>query len=325
MTFVAALNEALVEEFERDPSIFLMGEDVGQYGGIFRVTQGLQAKFGKERVRDTPISEAAFVGAALGAAMTGKRPIVEIIFADFSFVAMDQILNQVAKARYMSGGNVKVPLVLRMQGGGYKGQAAQHSQSIEAIFAHFPGLLVVTPSTSADAKGMLKSAIRDDNPVVFLEHKMIYTQSGKVPDGENLVPLGKAAIRREGKDATLLGYSYAMGFVNEAAERLAGEGIDCEVIDLRSINPLDMETISASIRKTHRCAIVHEAHTNCGFGAEIAARVQEHLFDELDAPVLRVGGADVPVPYALELESAMLPSVDRICATVRSLTGKGSK
>ena len=319
MTFVSALNEALVEEFERDENVFLMGEDVGQYGGIFRVTVGLQTKFGTERVRDTPISEAAFVGAALGASMVGKRPIVEILFADFSFVAMDQMLNQIAKARYMSGGNVKVPLVIRMQGGGYKGQAAQHSQSIEAIFAHIPGLLVVSPSTPADAKGLLKTAIRDDNPIVFIEHKMIYNESGEVPTGEHLVPLGKAAIRREGGDVTLLGYSYAMGFVLDAAEALAKEGIECEVIDLRSIVPLDMETIRSSVRRTHRCVIVHEAHKSCGFGAEIAARVQEEMFDELDTPILRVGGADVPVPYAQNLESAMLPSVDRICATVRSL------
>jgi pyruvate dehydrogenase E1 component beta subunit len=187
------------------------------------------------------------------------------------------------------------------------------------VFAHFPGLLVVSPSTPADAKGLLKTAIRDDNPVVFIEHKMIYNEKGEVPTGEHFVPLGKAAVRREGKDVTLLGYSYVMGFVLEAATKLASEGIDTEVIDLRSINPLDMETIAASIRKTHRCVIVHEAHTTCGFGAEIVARVQEQLFDELDAPVLRVGGIDVPVPYAIELESAMLPSVDRICATVRSL------
>lgn len=319
MTFVAALNEALVEEFQHDENVFLIGEDVGNYGGIFRVTVGLQSKFGKERVRDTPISEAAFVGAALGAAMTGKRPIVEILFADFSFVAMDQIVNQIAKARYMSGGNVKVPVVIRMQGGGYKGQAAQHSQSIEAVFAHFPGLLVVSPSTPADAKGLLKTAIRDENPVVFIEHKMIYNEKGEVPSEEHFVPFGKAAVRREGKDVTLLGYSYAMGFVNAAADRLASEGIEAEVIDLRSINPLDMATIATSILKTHRCVIVHEAHTNCGFGAEITARIQEQLFDELDAPILRVGGVDVPVPYAVELESAMLPSVDRICAAVRSI------
>ncbi|MFS8543123.1 MAG: alpha-ketoacid dehydrogenase subunit beta, partial [Limnochordales bacterium] len=289
LTYAQALNEALREEMAADPRVFLMGEDIGHYGGIFRVTQDLLAEFGPERVRDTPISEAAFIGAGLGAAMTGLRPVVEIMWVDFAMVAMDQIVNQVAKMRYMSGGQVAVPMVIRTQGGGGRGNAAQHSQSLEGLFAQIPGLKVVMPATPADAKGLLKAAIRDDNPVIFIEHKMLYATRGPVPTGEHIVPLGRADIKRPGSHVTVVAWSRALLYALEAAERLAAEGISAEVIDLRTVTPLDLDTIYESVRKTHRAVVAHEACTSFGPGAEIAARIQHDLFDELDAPVVRVG------------------------------------
>lgn len=319
LSFPKAVNEALHQEMKRDSNVIVMGEDIGRFGGMFRCTEGLFEGFGAKRVWDTPISESGFVGMSLGAALTGKRPVVEIMFIDFTLVAMDQLLNQVAKTHYMSGGGARVPLVIRTQGGGYKGAAAQHSQMLEALFLHVPGLKVVVPSNPADAKGLLASAIRDDNPVVFIEHKQLYATSGPVPEGEHSVPLSKAAVVRPGEHLTIASYSYTLTLAAEAAEGLSKEGIEAEVIDLRTLNPLDWDTISASIRKTHRLLIAHEAYGRCGFGADLAAQVQERLFDDLDAPVARVCGADVPVPFAKALEDAALPSAAKIAAKVRAM------
>lgn len=319
LTFPQAVNEGIRQEMRRDPAVLLMGEDVGRYGGMFRVTEGIFEEFGEMRVWDTPISESGFVGMALGLAMTGKRPIVELMFFDFMLVAMDQILNQVAKARYMSGGKASNSLVIRTQGGGFKGAASQHSQMLETLILHVPGFKVVAPSNAADAKGLLAAAVRDDNPVFFIEHKQLYGASGVVPEGEHFVPIGKAAVAREGTDATICSYSYEVTMALEAAELLAKEGISVEVIDLRTLNPLDWETISTSVRKTHRMLVVHESHYRCGFGSDLAAQVQEKLFDDLDAPVLRVCAEDVPVPFAQALETACLPSPAKIVDAVRKL------
>ena len=312
-----ALREALHEEMVRDPRVFVMGEDIGVYGGVFKVTDGFLAEFGPQRVRETPISEAGFVGAAVGAAMTGKRPVVEIMFADFVFVAADSIFNQAAKMRYMSGGRVEVPLVIRTQQGGGRGNGAQHSQSLEALFAHVPGLKVVLPSTPHDAKGLLKAAIRDQNPVVFIEHKLLYNTRGPVPEADYLIPLGQAEIKRAGHDVTLVTYSRTTLFALDAAEQLADEGISVEVIDLRTIIPLDRQTILESVRKTGRLVVVHEAHRFCGVGAEIVALVQEEAFDYLDAPIVRVAAKDVPIPVSPALEPHVLPQTDDIIAGVR--------
>ncbi len=317
--YVGALNSALQHEMDRDSSVFVMGEDVGRHGGMFRVTAGLLERFGERRVIDTPISESGFIGLALGAAVMGKRPVVEIMFQDFALVALDQILNQVAKTTYMSGGEVKVPLVLRTQGGGYKGSAAQHSQMLEALFLHLPGLKVVAPSNAADAKGLLSTAIRDDNPVLFLEHKLLYASKEDYPDGEYLVPLGKARVVRPGTNLTLISYSFLVGMALEAAMVLETQGVSAEVIDLRSLNPLDWPTLETSVRKTHRVLIVHEAHARCGVAADLSAQIQERLFDELDAPILRLCARDIPIPFAQVLEEATLPSVDKILAKVREL------
>jgi pyruvate dehydrogenase E1 component beta subunit len=317
MYFNHALREALREEMDRDPRVFIMGEDIGVYGGVFKVTEGLLATFGPERVRETPISESGFVGAALGAAITGWRPIAELMFMDFAFVAADAIFDQVAKMRYMSGGRVKAPLVIRTQQGGGRGNGAQHSQSLEALFAHIPGLKVVLPSTPYDAKGLLKSAIRDDNPVVFIEHKLLYPTRGPVPEEEYLIPLGQADVKRAGTDVTVVSYSRTLLFALAAAERLAGEGISVEVIDLRTLVPLDMAAILSSVEKTSRLVVVHEAHRCCGFGAELAARVQEEALYYLEAPIVRVAARDVPIPVSPVLESHVLPQEDDIVAAVR--------
>jgi len=319
LTFPRAVNEALHQEMSRDPSVIVMGEDIGRFGGMFRCTEGLFVKYGPKRVWDTPISEAGFVGMGLGAAMTGKRPVLELMFIDFALTGMDQILNQVAKSHYMTGGTVKVPLVIRTQGGGYKGAAAQHSQMLEALFVHVPGLKVVAPSNAADAKGLLSAAIRDDNPVLFIEHKQLYGGAGEVPEGEYVVPLGKAAVVRVGKDLTIASYSFTVSLALEAAEQLSKERIEAEVVDLRTLNPLDWDTIAGSIRKTHRLLVAHESYGRCGIGADLAAQVQEKLFDDLDAPVLRVTGADTPIPYAKVLEGASLPSAKRIVDKAKEL------
>jgi len=318
LTIAQALNEALREEMLRNEKVFLMGEDIGDYGGIYKVTNGLLAEFGAERVRDTPISEAAFVGAGIGAAMTGWVPVVEIMWIDFTTVAMDQIINQAAKMKYMSGGQSGVPMVIRTQGGGGRGNAAQHSQSLETLFAHIPGLRVVVPSNAADAKGLLKSAIRGSSPTIFIENKMLYTKKGPVPDGEHLVPLGKGAVKRVGSDVTLISLSRMVDLAMEAAVELEKEGIFAEVIDLRSLNPLDEEIILNSVRKTHRAVVVHEATRLFGWGGEVCALIQEKAFDDLDAPVLRAATDDVPIPYNRMLEQQTLPQVEDIVQAVRS-------
>jgi pyruvate dehydrogenase E1 component beta subunit len=308
LTYTQALREALTEEMQRDPNIILMGEDIGAYGGVFRVTEGLLAKFGPDRVKDTPISEAGFIGMGVGMAMTGKRPVPELMFMDFALVAADQIWNQAAKLRSMSGGRVKVPIVIRAQQGGGRGNGAQHSQSFETLFTHIPGFKVALPATPADAKGMLKSALRDDNPVMFIEHKLLYNTKGEVPDGEYTVPLGKADVKREGTDLTIVSYSRQLLFALEAAETLQKEhGISAEVVDLRSTVPMDMDTVIASLKKTHRLLITHESHASCGVGAEVAMRVMERAFDELDAPIMRVAGMDLPIHSAKSLEDFVLP------------------
>ena len=317
LSYREALNQAMREEMRRDENIILLGEDIGSYGGVFKVTKGLWDEFGADRVIDTPISEAGFVGAAIGAAITGLKPIVEIMWVDFMLVAMDQMINQAAKMTYMSGGQTKVPLVIRTQGGGGRGNAAQHSQSLETLFAHIPGLKVVVPSTPYDAKGLLKSAVREGCPVVFIENKMLYNQKGEVPEEEYLIPLGKADIKRKGSDVTVVALSRMVAFALEAAEQLSREGIDVEVIDLRTLVPLDLEMVKVSLRQTHRVVIVHEATGAYGWGAEVAARLQEEAFDELDAPILRVTAENTPVPYNLKLEKEMFPQVSDIISAIR--------
>jgi pyruvate dehydrogenase E1 component beta subunit len=313
LTYTQALREALTEEMERDPNIILMGEDIGAYGGVFRVTEGLLNKFGPSRVKDTPISEAGFIGLGVGMAMTGKRPVAELMFMDFALVAADQIWNQAAKLRSMSGGRVQMPLMIRSQQGGGRGNGAQHSQSFETFFTHIPGFKVVLPATPADAKGLLKSALRDPNPVMFIEHKLLYNTKGEVPDGEYTVPLGKADVKREGTDLTLVSYSRQTLLALEAADILQKEhGISAEVVDLRCTVPMDMATVIASLKKTHRLLVTHESHAACGVGAEVAMRVMEQAFDELDAPIMRVAGMDVPIHSAKVLEDIVLPQADAI-------------
>ena len=320
LTVAEAICEGLREEMERDPRVFLMGEDVGAIGGIFATSRGLQEKFGPERVRDAPISEAAIVGYAIGAAVAGLRPVVECGgFVDFLSLTMDQIVNQAAKLRYMFGGKGTVPIVVRAaQGTGVK-LAAQHSQSLEAWFAHIPGLIVVCPSTPADAKGLLLAAIRNPNPVIFLEHKMLYFVKGDVPDGEGLERIGVAARRREGTDVTLCSYSLMTHRCLEAADLLGQRGVSCEVIDLRTIRPWDKAALLDSVRKTHRLAVVHEAVRSFGAGAEIAATVMDEAFDELDAPVIRVAAHDIPMPFNDTLERETVPTVERIVEAVEKL------
>jgi 2-oxoisovalerate dehydrogenase E1 component len=318
--FREAIQEALREEMHRDPNVFVMGEDVGLYGGAYGATRGLFEEFGSERVRDTPISEATIGGAAVGAAMAGMRPVAEIMYVDFTPLAMDQIANQGAKNRYMFGGKTVVPMVVRSEGGAGRSIAAHHSQSLEGLWTHFPGIYVVMPSTPFDAKGLLKAAIRDDNPVMFIEHKMLYGVEGYVPDGENadyVIPFGVADVKREGSDVTVITYSRMVHRALEAAERLAEENVSVEVIDLRTLKPLDMETVAASVKKTGRVVGVTEAYKTGSFISELAMRVQEEVFDWLDAPVVRVCAADVPVPMSEPLEDAAIPSVERIIAGIR--------
>jgi len=319
MTCREALNQALAEEMERDPRVFILGEDVGLYEGSFKVTRGLLARFGEKRVLDTPIAEAGIVGLACGAAMAGLRPVPELMTVNFAIVALDQIMNHVAKVRYMFGGQVEVPLVIRAPGGGGNQLAAQHSHSLESLFLHCPGLRVVAPSVPADAKGLLKSAIRCRDPVIFLEHEGLYGVKGDVPEGEHLVPLGQADIKRPGRDLTLIAVSRMVFVCLEAAEMLARRGIEAEVVDLRCLNPLDMATVIASVRRTHRALTVEESWQTGGWGGEVAARIMELAFDELDAPVLRLGGADVPMPYNRDLEKAAIPDADAVCRRVDEL------
>jgi pyruvate/2-oxoglutarate/acetoin dehydrogenase E1 component len=314
-----AINEALREEMERDPSVFIMGEDVAIYGGAYGVTRGLYQKFGEERVRDTAISEAAIVGAGLGAAITGLRPVVEIMYVDFMSIAMDQLCNQVAKIRYMFGGKTKVPLVIRTQGGPGRTLGAHHSQSLEAWFVHIPGIKVVMPATPYDAKGLLKSAIREDNPIVYIEHKMLYRTKGVIPEEEYLVPIGKTDVKREGDDVTIVAYSKALLTTLEAAEEIEKLGISCEVVEPMTLLPLDIETIVNSVKKTHKVIIVHEACKTGGVGAEIASQIMENAFDYLDAPIKRLCGADVPMPKAPNLEKLAVPQKEDIIKAVKEL------
>jgi pyruvate/2-oxoglutarate/acetoin dehydrogenase E1 component len=319
ITYAQALNEALREEMRVDPRVFLMGEDIGHHGGIFRVTKDLIDEFGADRVRDTPISESGFVGLGIGAAMVGMRPVVELLFMDFALVAADQIVNQAAKLRYMAGGTVSVPIVIRAQQGGGRGNGAQHSQSFESWFAQVPGLIVVAPSTPMDAKGLLKSSIREGNPVMFIEHKLLYNTKGDVPESDYSIPIGKAEIKRDGRDITIVSYSRTLLFALEAAEKLAQQGIEAEVIDLRTIEPLDMDAILESIKGTGRLLVVHESHSNCGLGAEIIARVGEQASDRLIMPARRLGAKHIPIPVAEALENAVLPQTKDIIRAVEAM------
>ncbi len=320
ITYKEAVKQAMQEEMRRDESVFLMGEDVGIYGGAFGVSLGMLDEFGEERVRDTPISEAVIAGAAAGAAVTGMRPIAEIMFSDFITIAMDSLVNQAAKMRYMFGGKARVPMVLRMPGGSGTGAAAQHSQSLEAWLVHVPGLKVVMPSTPYDAKGLLKTAIRDDNPVVFIETKTVYNRKGEVPEEDYTIPFGVADVKRVGKDVTVFATGTMVHRSLEAADILAKEGIDVEVIDPRTLVPFDKETLVKSVMKTGKLIIVHEACKRGGFGGEVAAEIMDsEAFDYLDAPIKRVAGKNVPIPYCMELERSAVPQVEDIVTAVREI------
>jgi pyruvate/2-oxoglutarate/acetoin dehydrogenase E1 component len=320
MAYRAAIAQAMIEEMERDSSVILLGEDVGSFGGAMAASKGLWDKFGANRVIDTPISEAAIIGSALGAAITGLRPIAEIMFVDFTTCCMDQIVNQVAKVRFMLGGQVKVPLVIRTQGGAGKNYAAQHSQSLEVWFAHIPGIKVVMPATAADAKGLLKAAIRSDDPVLFIEHKLLYGEKGQVPEDSDLVlPIGQAKVVREGDSVTVVAYSMQLHNALNAADELKKEGINCEVVDLRTISPIDMDTILGSVEKTGRLITVEEGHKSFGVGAEISAMVMEQGFDLLETPVARIGSLDTPIPFSPVLENVTIPNTEKIVETVKTM------
>ena len=314
-----ALRQAMTEEMERDDRVFLMGEEVAEYNGAYKVSQGMLERFGPRRVVDTPISEEGFAGIGIGAAMVGLRPIVEFMTFSFSLVAFDQVVNNAANIRYMSGGQFALPIVFRGSSGMAGCLAATHSHRPEAWYAQVPGLTVMMPATPADAKGMLKSAIRADDPIVFIEHENLYGERGEVPEGEHLVPIGKADVKRPGTDVTLITYSRSVLTTLRAAEALAGEGIDAEVLDLRTIRPLDLEAILASVVKTHRAVIVEEDWPYCGLGAGVADRIYQRAFDELDAPIRRVAALDTPIPYNRDLEAAVLPSVERVVAQVKDV------
>lgn len=320
--YVRAITEALREEMLRDPNVFVAGEDVAVAGGPFSATRGLYEEFGEKRVKDTPISETAIVGLAAGAALVGLRPVIEIMFMDFLPTCMDQIVNQVAKLRFMSGGQFKLPLVIRTPAGAGINAGPQHSQSLEACFAHVPGLKVVMPSTVYDVKGLLKASIRDDDPVLFIEHKAFYARKGEVPEEEYVIPLGKADIKRSGRDITVVATAAMVFQALMAAEKLKNEGIDVEVIDLRTIVPLDKKTILDSVRKTGRLLVVHEAVKYFGIGAEIAALVIEEAFDYLDSPIKRIGAPYAPVPFSRSLEKEYIPGSDEIVTTVKDMLGK---
>jgi len=317
-----AVREALVEEMRRDPTVFVMGEDVGIYGGSFKITTGLCEEFGAERVRDTPISEAGFVGAGVGAAMTGMRPVVEVMFCDFTTIAMDQIVNQAAKLHYMFGGKAKVPLTIRTTIGGGRSGAAQHSQSLHAWFAHVPGLKVVVPSTPYLIKGLLKASIRDDNPVIFCENKTTYSVRGLVPDEDYVLPLGRAWIHRQGRDVTIVATSAMVYKALDGAKQLAERGIEAEIVDPCGLYPLDVEALAESVRKTHRCVIVDEGVRRFGATAELSAAVYENAFDYLDAPIIRIGASENPMPFSPPLEQATIPQVGDIVAAVQEAVGK---
>jgi pyruvate dehydrogenase E1 component beta subunit len=321
ISFRDALNEALREEMLGDPAVFLMGENIGERGGSFRVTEGLLSQFGPGRVIDTPLAEATIAGAAVGAAITGMRPVVEILFVDFTTLALDQLVNQAAKYRFLTGFAGRVPMVLRTQGGSGKCLAAQHSQSLEAWFYHVPGLTVVMPSTPHDAKGLLKSSIRSDRPVVFIEHKLLYSTTGPVPEGEYAVEIGRADVKREGKDVTIVAWSNMTLHALDAAGKLAAEGIDAEVVDLRTLSPLDRECVLGSVRKTGRAVVAQEAVRRGGVASDIASIIQEEAFRELQAPVAIVAGRNVPIPYNANLEKACTPCAGDILEAVRKTVG----
>ncbi|MCR4424609.1 MAG: alpha-ketoacid dehydrogenase subunit beta [Firmicutes bacterium] len=322
ITYRQAINEALKEEMTRDPRVVLLGEDVGPYGGNFKVTDGLWAEFGDERVMDTPISENGICGVGLGLAVNGFRPVIEVMFSDFTANAMDQLVNQVAKLRYMSGGQLEVPMVVRTTIGGGRSSAAQHSQSLHAWFWHVPGFRVVLPSSPYDAKGLLKAAIRSNDPVMFFEHKMEYNFAGPVPEEDYVIELGKADVKREGRDVTVICTSFLVQKALAAAEKLAPQGIDIEVVDPRSLNPLDRETLEASVRKTGRVVIADEGHITCGAGAELAAILGHSCFDYLDSPIERVGTKDVPIPFSPPMEQFVVPGEESIIKAVMRTLGK---
>jgi pyruvate dehydrogenase E1 component beta subunit len=319
-----ALREALDEEMQRDERVFLIGEDIGKFGGAYRVTEGLMDKYGEMRVVDAPIAEEVIVGSAIGAAMTGLRPVVEMMTINFSLLAYDQIVQNAAKIRYMFGGEVSVPLVVRLPGGAGHQLSSQHSHSFEVLYGLIPGLIVVAPTTPEDAKGMLKSAIRTDNPVMFLESMSLYNLRGEVPDEEYTTPLGKSALRREGRDMTIVAVSRQAVLAVAAAAKLEEEDVDAEVIDLRSIRPIDWQPIVASVKKTNRLLVVEEGWPTYGVSAEIAAGIQERCFDYLDAPILRLGGAEVPMPYNQQMEKAAIPSADDIVRMALKTIGRGN-
>ncbi len=324
ITYLDAVREAMVQEMDRDPDVFLMGEDIGVYGGAFGVSKGMLERFGCERIRETPISEEVIAGAATGAALMGMRPIIEMMFMDFVTLAMDQLTNQAAKVRFMLGGQVSVPLVCRAPAGSGTGAAAQHSQSLEAWFIHTPGIMVVAPSTPYDAKGLLVTSIRDNNPVFFMEHKLLYRTKGHVPQELYSIPFGQAEVRRPGRDLTIIAYSHMAIRALEAADKLAAEGIEAEIVDPRTLKPLDEDTLMSSVCKTGRVLIVHEAPITGGFGGELAALFAGgEAFDYLDAPIRRLAGRDIPIPYNPILERASVPQVEDIVAAARALAKEG--
>ncbi len=319
ITMREAISQALWEEMERDPKVFIMGEEVGVWGGTYAVTKGFYDHFGEKRVRDTPISEAAIIGAGIGAALTGLRPVSELMTINFAFSAMEHIVNEAAKLHYMFNGQMVLPLVIRTPGGGGRQLGATHSQTPDAIFAHFPGLKVVAPGTPADAKGLLKSAIRDDDPVLFIENATIYQMRGEVPEGEYTIPIGKSTIQRPGRDVTVVTYSKMLDVSIKAAEELAKEGVEAEVVDLRTLRPLDMEPVIESFKKTNRAVIVEEGWLSYGVGAEISARIYEQAFDYVDAPIKRVAQLEVPLPYNRSLEQMALPNVKNVVEAVKEV------
>lgn len=325
ITYTQALNEALKEEMQRDEKVFMIGEDVALHGGTFGISKNLLKEFGDKRVKDTPISEAAIVGTGIGAALTGLRPIVEIMYIDFTTVCMNEIVNQAAKLRYMSGGTARVPLVIRTQGGSGTGEAAHHTQSLESWFVHIPGLKVVMPSTPYDAKGLFKTAIRDDNPVIFIDHKLLYPRKGSVPEKEYTISFGKADIKREGSDVTLIATSLMVGKALEAGEELEKQGVSVEVIDPRTLVPLDRQTIVSSIKKTGYLLIVHEACGRAGIGGEILREIMEECFDYMDAPPKILAGKNIPIPYTTPLEKVTVPQVKDIIGTVIYMMGSNHR
>ncbi len=319
ITMREAISQAMWEEMERDPNVFILGEEVGVWGGSYAVTKGFYDHFGGERVRDTPIAEAAIIGAAIGSAMTGLRPIAELMTINFAFAAMDHIVNEAAKLHYMFGGQFVLPMVIRAVTGGGRQLGATHSQTPDAIFAHFPGLKVVSPGTPEDAKGLLKAAIRSNDPVLFLEHATLYQMRGEVPEGDYVIPIGKSKIQRPGKDVTIVTYSKGLEISMKAADELTKGGVEVEIVDLRSLRPLDMEPVIESFKKTNRAVVVEEGWKSFGVGAEVSARIYEQAFDYVDAPIRRVAQKEVPLPYNRMLEQSALPQVEDVIAAVKEV------